>query len=203
MMNRILVVLAFSLMALSAHAGIFKCKGSDGKLQFSDTPCRVGSVSEVVPDRAPITQQQRQDAQQRALQMQGEAAALDEDKSLAQANQRAAQQRQEPAAEKPAAVAPAATSQADAYANCVRDVERRGASQTLKAELIAACRTAGSTQATSGMSADSVSECVRNVERTGASEAEKARQLAICHGGDVKPRVVPVRPPRNGLTRYE
>jgi len=102
----------------------------------------------------------------------------------------------EPGGEKVAAQAPQSQTHnpqpndADAVANCVRDVERRGASQNVKAELIAACQSAGQTQRSKNLASDTVSDCVRNVERTGASEKDKSRQIAVCHGGDVKPEPV-------------
>ena len=181
------LLLAVALAASSANAQVFKCKGADGKTQFSDTACKAGNSSEMVPDRVPVTEQQRQEAQQRAQRMQGEAGAIDSDKAAAQSTQQAQQQRQTIETENKTTAAKESANDADAVANCVRDVERRGASQKVKAEMIAACRTAGTTQRSSAMSDDAVSNCVKNVERTGASEKDKARQIAMCHGGDVKP----------------
>ena len=184
----------FLLLLMAAignvNAQVFKCKGADGKTQFSDTPCKAGNNSEVVPDRAPVTKQQQYDAQQRAARLQDESAALDQSKANAQAEHQAQQQRQEVA--KQTAPLPVAVNDTEAISNCVKDVERRGASQNVKAEMIAACRTAGAAQRSMGGSGDDVKNCVKNVERTGASEKEKARQLAVCHGGDVQPEPLPV-----------
>ncbi|MBS1229750.1 MAG: hypothetical protein H6R17_3027 [Proteobacteria bacterium] len=188
----LLAVLAST--AVSADADVFKCKGADGKVQFSDTACKADSTSELMPDRAPVTQQQSHEAQQRGQRLQNEAAALDEEKASARAAQQAQQQRQDSEAVKKSATAKISDDDAEAVATCVKDVERRGASQNVKAEMIAACRTAGSAQRSSGISSDAVSTCVRNVERTGASEKDKARQLALCHGGDVQPEPLP--PPK-------
>jgi hypothetical protein len=180
-MIKSIVAAILAMLALSAGAEVFKCQGSNGKVQFSDTPCRGGSVSEIMPDRMPVTEQQRQEAQQRAIGMQSEAAALGEN---------SAQRRGSGAERIP--LAAQATSNADAYSDCVRDIERRGAPQNIKAELIAACRTVGTPQGGRETSAATIDECIRSVERTGATEAEKARQLVICRGGDVKPLFVPV-----------
>lgn len=185
------LLLALTIASANASAAVFKCKGPDGKTQFSDSPCKVGNSSEIVPDRAPVTQQQRYEARQRAQQMQDEAAALDEDKAAARASQQAQRQRSDAENEKNAAAAKVVADDTDAISNCVRDVERRGAPQNVKAEMLAACRTAGLVQRTTGISGDAVSNCVKNVERTGASEKEKARQMAICHGGDVPPEPLP------------
>lgn len=190
-MLKYFLVMVVTLVVTDVNAQVFKCKGADGKTQFSDTACKTGNQSEVVPDRAPVTQQQRFEALQRGQQMQNEAAALDGEKSAAQAAHQSAQQRKESDAAKQVASSQAASSDADAVASCVRDVERRGASQNVKAEMIAACRTAGLVQRSTGISGDAVSNCVKNVERTGASEKEKARQLATCHGGDVQPEPLP------------
>ena len=175
MIQRMLTFTLFSL-AVTAHAGVFKCTGADGKMQFSDTPCQSGAKTEVLPDRAPITPQQQLEAQQRAARLQAENAVNDGQPTSPPG----------PIAT-PAAVpqAPAADD-ADAAANCRRDVERQPASQKVKAEMMAACQSAGRTQRNTGLTTDAVSDCVRSVERTGASGADKARFLAQCHGGDVK-----------------
>ena len=175
-----LAVVLFS--ALNANAEVFKCQGVDGKKQFSDTPCKAGDASEVVPDRAPVTEQQRHEAQQRARQMQDKATAVEPKKSADPSEQA------NPKTESARATGSStpASSDSDAMASCVRDVERQPASQNVKAEMIAACRTAGVNQRATGMTAEMVSDCVRSVERTGATGGEKARQLALCHGGDVR-----------------
>jgi hypothetical protein len=200
-MIKCIVAIVVAGLAFNASAEVFKCKGSDGKVQFSDTHCQAGSASEVMPDRVPVTSQQRQEAQQRGAQMQREAATQEENEAIAQGNRHASAQRRSAEQDRLPPAAPA-TSNADAYANCIRDVERHGASQNVKAELIAACRTAGrgngSTYGDKQTDADTVAECVRSVERTGASEAEKSRQLAICHGGDVRPLYLPVPVRRTG-----
>ena len=187
-MLKSLLLVVMTIAATQANAEVFKCKGADGKVQFSDTACKAGSRSEVIPDRAPVTQQQQYEALQRGEQMQNEAAAVDGERAAA----RASQQAQDADAERKLAVSKAASNDTDAVAACVRDVERRGASQNVKAEMLAACRTAGLVQRSTGISGDAVSNCVKNVERTGASEKEKARQLALCHGGDVQPEPIPL-----------
>lgn len=186
-MLKYLLFVVVAVAATQANAEIFKCKAADGKIQFSDTACKAGNRSEAIPDRSPLTEQQQYEAQRRGQQMQSEAAALDAEKAAAQAAQQAQQQRQETETGRKSAVSKAAANDADAVAACVRDVERRAASPNVKAEMLAACRTAGLVQHATGISSEAVSNCVKNVERTGASEKEKTRQLAICHGGDVPP----------------
>ena len=195
-MLKYLFLLVVAVAATNVNAQVFKCKGADGKIQFTDTPCKAGNSSEVVPDRAPVTRQQQYEAQQRALQMQSEAATLDEEKAAAISAHQFQQQRQAAEADKRGAASKVAASDAEAIDACVRDVERRGASQNVKAEMIAACRTAGLVQRSTGLSGDIVSDCVKRVERTGASEKEKARQLATCHGADVQPEPPPPPKPR-------
>lgn len=189
------VILLLAFAAINVSADVFKCKGPDGKIQFSDTPCKAGNASHVVPDRAPVTDQQRYEAQQRGVQMQNEAAALDAEKAAAISTHQASQQRQAAEAQQREAAAKVVSSDADAINACVRDVERRGATQNVKAEMIAACRTAGFAQRSTGLSGDIVSDCVKRVERTGASEKEKVRQLALCHGADVQPEIYSPRRP--------
>jgi len=192
-MLKYLLLSVVAIAVTQVDADVFKCIGADGKIQFSDTACKAGNRSEVIPDRAPVTQQQQYEAQQRGQQMQNDAAALDGEKATAQASQQAKQQRQEVETERKLAVSKAASNDADAVAACVQDVERHGASPNVKAEMLAACRTAGLVQRSTGISGEAVSNCVKSVERTGASEKEKARQLASCHGADVQPE--PIHPP--------
>ena len=198
-MIKCIVGTVIAVLTFNASAEVFKCQGSDGKVQFSDTHCQAGSASQIIPDRLPVTTQQREEAQQRGARMQREAATQNDNEAIAQGTQRTATQRGSFDSQRMPSAA-AASSTADAYASCIRDVERHGASQNMKAELIAACRTAGRGTAyrNTNAEADSVAECVRSVERTGASETEKSRQLAICHGGDVRPLYLPVPVHRTG-----
>lgn len=171
-------VLALAVVATSAAAEVYQCKDAKGKMTFSDTACQPGSEAKTIPDRAPVTEQQRLEAQQRSAQMQSEVATQDGTPTSGQPP------------EVKAASAPAAENDAGAVANCVRDVERQPASEDVKAEMIAACQSAGRNQRTAGRTEDSITECVRKIERTGASGKEKSRAIALCHGGDVKPERV-------------
>lgn len=166
--------LALALVGTNAAAEVYQCKDAKGKMTFSDTACQPGSDAKTLPDRAPITEQQRLEAQQRSAQMQAEVATQDGALTSGEA----------PAPK--AAPANTAETDANAVASCVRDVERQPAPEDVKAEMIAACQSAGQNQRTAGRTEDSVRECVRNIERTGASGKEKSRAVALCHGGDVK-----------------
>lgn len=202
-MFKYLLLLAMLVSSLNVAAQVFKCKGADGKIQFSDTPCRGATQSEIVKDRGSYVDPQDQyNAQQRTARMQSEIAAKDNEKAAAVAAYQGELKHQEAEAARKASASQAAANDADAVAACVRDVERRGAAQNVKAEMIAACRTAGLGQRSMGISGDAVSNCVKNVERTGASEKEKARQLAICHGGDVQPEPRLLPKPRPTTIRY-
>lgn len=182
------LVLALSLFIVtSVHAQVYKCTGADGKHQFSDVPCREAEKTEIVRDRtAAVSVEEQQAARQRTIRMQEEITAKEKEEEVRIAQGQAEQEREAKAVKKGQDDEEA--KRTEAVSNCVRDVEQRGASQDIKAEMIAACRTAGASQGASGVSADAVRECVKNVERTGASEKEKARQVAICHGAEVEPR---------------
>jgi hypothetical protein len=82
-MLKYLLMLAAAAVGGTADAQVYKCKGPDGKVQFSDKLCKSANASEVVPDRMPVTRQQQYEAQQRARQMQDEAAALDQQPAAA------------------------------------------------------------------------------------------------------------------------
>ena len=163
-MNKTLIALFLASLACTAQAEIFKCQGANGKTQFSDTPCPPGQTAKIVPDRAPITEQQHADALQRAQTLENATT--------------------ERTAGNPTTAAPATTAKAErstdndgeAIRTCVRDVERQGASVKTKGDLIAACQSAGAGQRKTGLSGDTVSD-------------DKARQIALCHGGDVQPEI--------------
>lgn len=93
------LLFVMAMAAGNATAEVFMCKNASGGTEFSDTPCKAGSTSEVVPDRAPLTQQQKNEAQQKALRQKNKAAELEK--------QRAAGQNQP--TERQAAPAPAPT----------------------------------------------------------------------------------------------
>jgi len=187
---RHILLIAMVVTASGAGAQVFKCKGADGKIQFSDKPCAGAKQTERLPDRTSyVTPEQQYEAQQRTARMRDEIDTNAQEVAAANAV-RHAEFKRELAAEAQRAEREQATANAsDAVAACVRDVERRGASQNVKAQMIAACRTAGRKQQATGTPSSEVSECVKNVERTGASEREKARQIALCHGGEVQPEV--------------
>lgn len=185
-----ILLITIACVATGANAQVYKCKGADGKIQFSDKPCIGAKQTELVPDRGSyVSPEQQYEAQQRTARMRDEINAQEQEVSAANAARHAEYKHEQAVSAQKSARTQAADNSADAVANCVRDVERRGASQNVKAEMIASCRTAGSSQRATGTPSSAVSDCVKNVERTGASEREKARQIALCHGGDVQPEV--------------
>ena len=64
--------LVLTLFAMTAYAEIYSCKKPNGETEFSDTPCKAGVNSEVVPDRDPLTLQQQEDAQKKLEQQKSE-----------------------------------------------------------------------------------------------------------------------------------
>lgn len=182
-----LLRVAFCLFACSsAHADLKKCIDPQGKVTYSDVACLGGSV----PMRATNAMANTVDGTGFRMEVHKEAS---ERERIAQEdlNRR---QLQAQASEKSSQTAAAADKAAVAYANCVRDVERQGAPESVKAELFAACRTAGQSQRQTGLTDVALRDCVRNVERTGATGKDKARQLATCHGADVKPEPIALLP---------
>lgn len=182
------------LLCANAEAQLRKCIAPDGKVTYSDVVCAGNTASErkVNPRGNTLDSSGFREQVQREQDAAAQANLRDADRASQETNSRqaqVAQQTQAAEAAKQASLQSAKDS--DAYANCVRDVERQPATHQVKAELIAACRTAGFVQRQTGMSQGAVNDCVRNVERTGASGKDKARQLATCHGGDVKPEPRP------------
>ena len=171
------------LMCAPAQAQTRKCTASDGKVTYSDVACPGSTASERTVETSANTldgSSLREQAQKdKAAAVQNEA--REQERAVQAAGQRQLAQIQAADASKLAAI------EETANANCVRDVERQQVDESLKAELFAACRTAGASQRKNGLTNAALQECVRNVERTGAPPWDKARQSAVCHGADVKP----------------
>ena len=113
-MHKHLLFLVFLVASATAQAEVFMCKKPTGETEFSDTPCKAGSSSEVVPDRDHLTPQQ-QNAAQRKLQEQRKEA------NDAAAQRSAAQAIQQPVAEP----APSPPAEVDEGGGCY-DGGRRG-----------------------------------------------------------------------------
>ena len=187
-------LIAASLLAISlaatAQAATRKCTGRDGKVTYSDVVCPERTQSE----RGVETGGNTLDASELRERIHKDKAAAEQ--AAAQERERVAvesrlqQQAQAQAAQAARQDALNAERDALAYANCVREVERQSPTEGLKAELFAACRTAGSSQRQSSMTEAVLRECIQNVERTRVVGNDKARQLATCHGADVKPEPV-------------
>lgn len=184
---KLFLLITASLVALlcsPAHAQPRKCTAPDGNVTYSDVACADSTLSE----RPVETRGNTLDSSELREKVQKDraAAAQTEAKERERAAQDSSdrQQAQNKAAKQEALNA---EKDANAYADCVRDVERQGLVENVKAELFAACRTAGGSQRRSGMGENTIRECVRSVERTGAYATDRARQIAICHGADVQP----------------
>lgn len=81
------LLLAIALAVSSAEAEVYKCVGPSGATEYSDHPCKAGSSSEVIPDHSPLTQQQRDEAQQRAQQQEQAAEALENQRAITESQQ--------------------------------------------------------------------------------------------------------------------
>jgi len=192
---KLALLVAASLAAVlcsNADAQARKCTAPDGRVTYSDVACPDSTASERevetrgnTLDGSALREQARKDKTAAA-----QAEATERERTAAEAGSR--QQAQAQAKQE----AQKAQSDEAAYRNCVRDVERQSVTEDVRAELFAACRTAGASQRQSGISEAALHECVRGVERTGALPNDKARQIAMCHGADVKPEppVVVLRP---------
>ncbi|MFB0936223.1 MAG: DUF4124 domain-containing protein [Propionivibrio sp.] len=86
-MIRAIVLFVMAMAASQATAEVFMCKNASGGTEFSDTPCKAGSTSEVVPDRAPLTQQQQNEARQKTAQQKSKAAELEKQRAAGQDKQ--------------------------------------------------------------------------------------------------------------------
>ncbi|HMV21904.1 MAG TPA: hypothetical protein PKL28_04395 [Rhodocyclaceae bacterium] len=189
MSSHLIIAALAATLSLNAWADIYKCKTPSGKTIISDTGCKDNSAAVAVHSSESLTQQQRIDAE--AVQRRNKAQL----ETLENENTAWRNQPSPPSPVSPVAAGNTTAMDEEAIRQCVRDVERQGMSERKKAELITACRTAGSSQRASGTDEDAVRNCVRRVERTGASGAVKARQIALCHGGDVPPEPVVVATP--------
>lgn len=174
-MKNILILVTSFFVLTGVHAQIYKCIEADGKVRFSDLPCKETEKGESIPDRTrDSTEQEKQEAKQRATKMQEELANIEKDKPTPIPIKQKSIEDTKP------------KTNDEAVSNCTRDVGRRGGSQDIKAEMMAACRSVGTSQS---ISTELIRQCVINVERTGASEEDKARQIAVCHGARIEPRI--------------
>lgn len=185
-----------AVLCAHAQAQTIKCTAPDGKVTYSNVACPDSTQSVKPVDTSANTldgSALREQAQKNKATV-SHVEATQREHAAAEAASRELAQAQAAAAVKQEAQK--AQGDEAAYANCTRDVERQAVAEEVKAELFAACRTAGASQRQSGMSAAALRECVRNVERTAAFPHDKARQIAVCHGADVKPEppVVVLRP---------
>ena len=184
------------LLCSPAQAQTIKCTAADGKVTYSNVACPDSTQSVKPVDTTGNTldgsglREQAQKDKATATHVE----TTQRERAAAEADSRQQAQAQAAAAAKQEAQ----RTQSDeaAYTNCVRDVERQSVTEDVRAELFAACRTAGASQRQSGMANAALRDCVRSVERTGAYPRDKARQIALCHGADVKPEppVVVLRP---------
>jgi type IV secretory pathway VirB10-like protein len=206
-MNRYLLIAAYllCLFGTPAQAQTIKCTAADGKITYSNVACPdttqsvkpVDTSANTLDGSALREQAQRDKAAATHVEttQREHAAAEASSRQQAQAQAAAAAQQQ----------AQKAQSDEAAYTNCIRDVERQSVTEDIRAELFAACRTAGASQRQSGMTESAIRDCVRSVERTGALPKDKVRQVAMCHGANVlpeppvvvlRPSVRPMGPPR-------
>lgn len=182
------------VLCSSAHADLKKCVDSLGKVTYSDLSCagtsvslRAANTSGNTVDNSGLREQVQKEATTTA-----NADAGDRERQSQEDLKR--KQMQAQAAKDAKQAVMASEKDALAYANCVRDVDRQGAPENIKAELFSACRTAGGNQRQTGLTETALRDCVRSVERTGATSKTKARQIAVCHGADVKPEAIAVPP---------
>lgn len=184
------------LLCAPVQAQAIKCTARDGKVTYSNVACPGNTSTERSVDTSANTldsSELREQAQKDKLAAE-QKQATERERTAFEVGSRQQARTQAAAAGK----RQAQKEQNDeaAYSDCTRDVERQSATEDIKAELFAACRTAGASQRQSGITDAALRECVRSVARTGAFPNDKARQIAICHGADVKPEppVVVLRP---------
>ena len=102
-MSKRFLFFVLTLFAMSSYAEIYSCKKPTGETEFSDTPCNVGTRSEVVPDRDHLTSQQQEEAQKK----------LEQQKN--QVSERAAQQRAKTESLPESEAAPQTSTSEEAY----------------------------------------------------------------------------------------
>lgn len=196
---KLFLLIAASLAALlcaRAEAQTIKCTAADGKVTYSNVACPNSTQSVKPVDTSANTvdgsglREQAQKDKATATHVE----TTQRERAAAEADSR--QQAQAHAAAAAKQEAQKVQSDEAAYTNCVRDVERQSVTEDVRAELFAACRTAGASQRQSGIANAALRDCVRSVERTGAYPRDKARQISLCHGADVlpEPPVVVLRP---------
>lgn len=192
----LIATLFVAMLCSPAQAQAIKCTAADGKVTYSNVACPDSTASErrVETNGNTLDGSSLREQAQKNKAAAAQAEATERERAAFEAGSR--QQAQTQATQAAKQEAQSAAKDEAAYSNCARDVERQGVAEDVKAELLAACRTAGGNQRRSGMGDGTIRECVRSVERTGAYATDRARQVATCHGAEVKPEppVVVLRP---------
>ena len=152
----LLIATAFAaILCSSAQAQAVKCTAADGKVTYSNVVCPDSTASERTVETSANTldgSSLREQAQKNKAAA-AQAEATDRERAAFEAGSRQQAQTQATRQE-----AQSAAKDEAAYGNCARDVERQGVAEDVKAELFAACRTAGGNQRRSGMGDGTIRE---------------------------------------------
>lgn len=89
------LLIAFVLMSLSAHAEVFKCKDSTGKIIYQEQPCAMGAVTQGVINVKQMTPEETAAAKEKLNAWQQQQAAQDAEARAAEIERQAARERQE------------------------------------------------------------------------------------------------------------
>lgn len=129
--HHIAIALAALLSATQASAEAYKCRGADGRLEITNTPCATGSSTvKAVPDDK-VSEERRRAAERDAARMR-------EYVDRNEARQRAdAEAEREAQKQQPAATAPNPPNKIDA---CLAELDRQALTASQRAQGEASCR---------------------------------------------------------------
>jgi septal ring-binding cell division protein DamX len=172
MSSHLIIAALAATLSLNAWADIYKCKTPSGKTIISDTGCKDNSAAVAVHSSESLTQQQRIDAE--AVQRRNKAQL----ETLENENTAWRNQPSPPSPVSPVAAGNTTAMDEEAIRLCVRDVERRGGPEKQKAELIAACRTAGPPATAADVGTAQGTDTTAPVGRWPGKTASRVRRLA-------------------------
>jgi hypothetical protein len=183
----------FALFALTglgnAHADIYKCRTSDGRVEIANTPCASPTSTLKSSREEPVSEASRQQAERDVARMRD------------YVDKREAAQRADAAAEREAQAQAQARQQAATNKSagqpldeCLREVERQTLEANQRAQMEAACRANASAAPVYVPvpvygpvygNDNPAGLCVQNVMRQNLPAAERQRRLAQCQGSSV------------------
>jgi hypothetical protein len=178
-----LMGLLIALMALPAHAEIYKCRLPNGGTEISNSPCPMGSGTVTVRPDETVPEATRQQAERDVERMRGYVEKREAMQRADEASERERQDRERLSA------AQQRVYQSGSMNDCLRELAQQALEPARRAELEAVCRAKARSEPTvvqvpvyGGGIGNTAGNCIDNVMRLRLAPAEQNRRIAQCQG---------------------